>query len=112
MIGTCGLHYFAVHNFDCGADAFRHPDTMKASMVIHLPPEIEAAIAAEAKARGVSVDSIVREALAPFARPLPEEAASGDWDAELESFLDVLPQLPVLPDHALTRENIYTDNGR
>ena len=85
---------------------------MKASMVIHLPPEIEAGIAAEAKSRGVSVDSIVREALAPFAHPLPEETASGDWDAELESVLDVLPQLPVLPDHALTRDSIYTDNGR
>ena len=84
---------------------FRH-------MVIDLPAEIEAAIAAEAKARGVSVDSIVQEALAPFARLLPQEAVSGDWDAELESVLDVLPQLPVLPDHALTREGIYADNGR
>jgi hypothetical protein len=81
-------------------------------MVIHLPPEIEAGIAAEAKSRGASVDSIVREALAPFAHPLSEETASDDWDAELESVLDVLPRLPVLPDHALTRESIYTDNGR
>ena len=96
----------------CSVTSKATPDIMKASMVIHLPPEIEAAIAAEAKARGVSVDSIVREALAPFARPLPREAAPGDRDAELESFLDVLPQLPVLPDHALTRESIYTDNGR
>jgi hypothetical protein len=81
-------------------------------MVIQLPPEVEAAIAAEAKSRGVSVDSLVTDALAAFTRPVPIEASGYDWDAELENVLDTLPQLPILPDNALSRESIYVrDDG-
>lgn len=81
-------------------------------MVIDLPPDIEAAITAEAKSRGVSVVAIIREALAVYASYSPDAAQPRDRDAELEEVLDTLPRLPVLSDRSLTREGIYADNDR
>ena len=79
-------------------------------MLIELPPEIEAGITAEAKARGVSVDTLLRDALSVFVRP--QQKSLNDWDAELEKVIDTLPRLPVLPESALTREGIYEDDER
>ena len=79
-------------------------------MLIKLPPEIEAGITAEAKARGVSVDTLLRDALSGFVRP--QQKSLNDWDAELEKVIDTLPRLPVLPESALTREGIYEDDER
>jgi hypothetical protein len=79
-------------------------------MVVELPPEIETALAAEAKSRGVSVGSLVQQLLAAFAHPSSRKSA-GVWDAEIEAVLDTLPPLPVLPREALSRESMYDDAG-
>lgn len=76
-------------------------------MVIEVPPDIEQALLAEARLRGVPVDSLVQDALAAIARPKKQTA--GDWDTEFEALLDSLPEQRVLPEAALTRETIYGD---
>jgi hypothetical protein len=74
-------------------------------MVIELSPEIEQALIAEARSRGVPLDALIREALAALAlRSAP--SVPGDWDTEIEALLDTLPEMPVLPDRALSREAI------
>jgi hypothetical protein len=78
------------------------------SMVIEVPADIEQALLAEARLRGVPVDSLIHDALAAIARPVLKRTA-GDWDRELEALLDSLPELQVLPEGALTRETMYDD---
>ena len=80
-------------------------------MVIQIPPEIEAAIAEEAKTRGVPVDALIQDALEKFTRRLPGRMPPDDWDAGIEEILDSLPALPVLRASALTRDAIYGEDS-
>ena len=80
---------------------------------IKLPPEIEAQLVAEAKARGLSVEAYVEEILskqiishtAPARRPrTPEEIRA--WLDSLAQFSDKIPPLP----ETISRAWIYQDH--
>jgi hypothetical protein len=64
------------------------------------------------KAQGVSVDSLLRQAVlrtisaAPQADP--EQVSPQQWEKEFGDWLDSFPSLPALSDEAISRESIYT----
>lgn len=66
-------------------------------MTIHLPTNLEQALAEKARAKGVSVESLIVQTLAAAAEPAAQQSGDGS-DAELEALLDALPDLPVLCD--------------
>jgi hypothetical protein len=67
------------------------------SITLHLPPEIEAGLLAEAEARGVSVGNLLQEVIRRFAErdtPVQSPPGTGRWVQEdairLERDLDNL----------------------
>ena len=83
---------------------------------VPLTSEEEAALIAQAKAQGVSVDSLVRKAVLQIissgstltpqpAFPLTAE----EFDKTFDEIADLIPEnVPPLSDAALSRESIYT----
>jgi len=78
-----------------------------------LTPDVAASLAAQAQARGVSLDTYVRNLI-------EEQAAAVDhreqpmtlqpFEAELDALAADLETLPYLPAEALTRESLYQDH--
>ena len=55
------------------------------SITLHLPPDIEAGLLAEAEARGMSVDNLLQEVIRRFAErdaPLQTPDQVGTWEQE------------------------------
>ena len=80
------------------------------TIMLELPPELEARFVAEATAKGVSVGEIVRAYLyhAPPARN-PKHLSADDVERGFEEAADLIPEgLPPLSDEAMSRESIYT----
>ena len=51
------------------------------------------------------------EMLAMYTYRNPEpvrELSQEEWEKELDEFIDLLPQTPILSDEAISRESIYT----
>ena len=83
---------------------------------VTLTSEEEAALLAQAKARGVSVDSLLRKAVLQIIsagretkiQPPPQLSAE-EFDKAFEEIADMIPEsVPPLSDEALSRESIYT----
>jgi hypothetical protein len=74
----------------------------------------EAKLMAKARSEGTTLEDLVRQAIDPLLASVPDEFVQAgerqDWDAELEKVIDTLPELPILPDSALTREGIYAED--
>jgi hypothetical protein len=85
---------------------------MPITVPVNLTPAEEAALAARANAEGVSIESLLHEAvLHPIATGQGEVRAAltaDQWEAELMEWLDSMPDVPSLSDEALSRESIYT----
>ena len=85
---------------------------MAITVPVNLTAAEEAALAARANAEGVSIESLLREAvLNLIAAGQGEDRAglTGDqWETELLQWLDSIPDVPSLSDEALSRESIYT----
>ena len=81
------------------------------SLTIELPPELEAWFRTEACAQGVPLDTLIVEWLARYA-PVQSRKSLETAEAEriLDDLIESLPEMPVLSDEALRRENIY-NNG-
>ncbi len=79
---------------------------------VNLTPAEEAALAARANAEGVSMESLLHDAvlhLIAAGQVEPRAALSvKQWETELMEWLDSSPDMPSLSDEALSRENIYT----
>ena len=82
---------------------------------VSLTPEEEAALVAQAKAQGVSVDSILRKAILQFisasAEPTQQRPQLTEvvFDQAFDEIADTIPEgIPPLSDEALSRESIYT----
>jgi len=82
---------------------------------VQLTSEEEAALIAQAKAEGVSVDSLLRRAVLQIIsantegdRPAPRLNAE-EFEKAFEEIADMIPDgIPSLSDDALSRESIYT----
>jgi hypothetical protein len=84
------------------------------TLTLNLPPQVEQAYLAEAQARGVSIDALVRDVLLER-RPLPVAAdmTPQQWVAEFRAWVHSHSgdDLPLLSDEAISREFIYQDRG-
>jgi hypothetical protein len=84
------------------------------NLTLPLTPAEEAILLAKARSEGTTPERLVLQAIEPFLTAMPEErvrsARRPDWDAELEKMIDTLPEMPILPDTALTREGIYAED--
>lgn len=48
-------------------------------------------------------------AMYTYRNPEPvRELSQEEWEKELDEFIDLLPQTPILSDEAISRESIYT----
>ena len=78
------------------------------TLILKLEPDVEAGLAAMARAKGLSLDLYVLNLLKQFAVPTsgtemtPEQKA-----AAFEQLIEGLPEMPVLSDEAMRRDAIY-----
>jgi len=82
------------------------------SVVIELPPEIEAGLAAQAEARGVPLPEYLRhlleeQALVGAGAILSPAQRAAAWRESVRG----LPYTPPLSDAAISRESIYDARG-
>lgn len=80
---------------------------------VSLTPEEEVAVVAQAKAQGVSVDSLLRKAILQFisasASELRSQMSAEEFDRAFDEIADTIPAgIPPFSDEALSRESIYT----
>jgi hypothetical protein len=85
------------------------------TVTLNLPPNIEQLYFAEAQARGLAVEEVIKETLVaarqrvePSAQLSPEE-----WMRRFKEWSEIPAHasLPVLSDYAMSRESIYEDRG-
>jgi hypothetical protein len=85
---------------------------MAVTVPVPLTAEEETALLAQAKAQGVTVDSLLRQAVLRIISADPpvkqDQFSAEQWEKEFEEWLDSLPSLPTLSDEAISRESIYT----
>jgi hypothetical protein len=81
---------------------------------IQLTEEEQSALLAQAKAEGVSVDSLLRKAVLQIITAAPhglsdQQLSPEDFEKAFEEMAEMIPEnVPTMPDEALTRESIYT----
>jgi len=84
------------------------------TVTLNLPPNVEQAFLAEAQAKGVSLDELVRDLLIALQPSGPAaELSPGEWVREFKAWTrsHASDNLPLLPDEAISRESIYGDRG-
>jgi hypothetical protein len=87
---------------------------MTVTVPVPMSQEEQAALLAQAKAQGVSVDALLRRAvlqLIAAARAVPpqQQLSPEEFEIAFEEMADMIPEnVPPIPDEALSRENIYT----
>ena len=78
---------------------------------LELKPDVEANLAAQARARGVALDTYLQSVIEDLARTQAVHPAKAQ---EVEAALDALAEmgrgLPHLPSSAFSRESIYRDH--
>jgi hypothetical protein len=81
------------------------------TITIPVSQEEQAILADRARAQGVSVDTLLRKVVLQIISAAPDAAMqehNGEqWQKEFEQWIDALPDLPVLPNKALSRESLY-----
>ena len=80
------------------------------AITVDLPPDLEAQLLAEANAKGIPLSEVVKAYL--IRRPVqpsePVQMSPEEWEKAWDELLDSLPDIPTLPDDAISRESIYT----
>ena len=82
------------------------------TVAVPLTSEEEAALIAQAKTQGISVDSLVRKAVLQIISPSSgtEPALTAEeFEKVFDEIAEMIPEdVPLLSDEALSRESIYT----
>jgi hypothetical protein len=79
-------------------------------MSLNLNPDIEARLVALAQAGGVSVEDFLRHVVEEKWSPSPSYKLNPqEWEKQFEEWADSFPESTPIPDHALSRENLYPD---
>lgn len=86
------------------------------TIALNLPPDIEHAYAAAARARGVELADLVMDAVvcgAPQSGADSELLSAEEWVREFRAWAESHAgrNLQVLSDEAMSRESIYADRG-
>jgi hypothetical protein len=84
------------------------------TVILDLPPSIEQAYLAEAHARGLPLEALVREVLmahSATASPQSDEMSPDEWVREFRTWMSshAGDDFPILSDEALSRESIYAE---
>jgi hypothetical protein len=84
------------------------------TVTLNLPPQVEQAYLEVARARGLSLDALVRDVLLerqPF--PATADLAPEQWVDEFRAWVHSHSNddLPLLSDEAISREFIYQERG-
>jgi len=84
------------------------------TVTLNLPPNVEEAFLAEARAKGVSLDELVRDVLLarePSSRGA--ELSPEEWVREFKAWTrsHAEDNLPLLPEEAMSRDFIYGERG-
>ena len=78
---------------------------------LELRPDVEANLAAQARARGVPLDAYLQSVIEDLGRTQPAPPASPqDIEATLDRLAEMGRDLPHLPSSAFSRESIYRDH--
>jgi hypothetical protein len=78
---------------------------------LDLKPEVQEQLLAQARGRGVSLESYVASVLEDRVLPVPRRRPTlEEFEADLEAIAEGTDDSPVLPPEALTREGIYGDH--
>jgi hypothetical protein len=81
-------------------------------VTLDLPPHVERAYLAEAKARGLPLETLMREVLlAQQPSSSDAEMTPEEWVREFKAWTRSHSDLPILSDEAISRESIYGDRG-
>ena len=82
------------------------------AITLNLPPEVEARLAAQARALGLQLNSYVQTLLEQQAGMGRAEKTINleQFEAELDALAQDSDKLPYLPPPALTRESFYQDH--
>jgi hypothetical protein len=82
------------------------------AITLNLPPEVEASLAAQARALGLQLNFYVQTLLEQQAGMGRREQTINveQFEAELDALAQGSDQLPYLPPAALTRETFYQDH--
>jgi hypothetical protein len=82
------------------------------AITLNLPPEVEASLAAQARALGLQLNFYVQTLLEQQAGMGRTEQTIDveQFEAELDALAQGSDQLPYLPPAALTRETFYQDH--
>ena len=81
------------------------------TITLELPPELEARFVAEAKAKGVPVDEVVKAYLIFHSPALhaPKQLTAEEVDSGLDEAAGLIPEgIRPLSDEAMSRDSIYT----
>jgi hypothetical protein len=80
-------------------------------IILELPPEVEADLAAQAEARGLELDEYLESLLKQHAAmKYPDELSLQEFEVELDALARGSEKLPYLPPDALPRESYYRDH--
>ena len=75
---------------------------------LELKPDVEAGLAAEAQARGLSLEAYLEQVIQDHAISVP--VLSGEaWEKEFDAWVNSFPDTPVLSDEAISRDSLYPD---
>ncbi|MBI1791451.1 MAG: hypothetical protein HYR60_28315 [Acidobacteria bacterium] len=81
------------------------------TITLELPPELEARFVAEARAKGIPVEEVVKTYLIDHAPPVRtlKQLTAEEVDSGLDEAADLIPEgIGPLPDEAMNRDHIYT----
>jgi hypothetical protein len=84
------------------------------TVTLNLPPQVEQAYLAEAQARGLPLEEVVREVLVAARPATPaSELSPEEWVCEFREWTESHRglNLPILSDEDISRESIYADRG-
>jgi len=84
------------------------------TVTLNLSPEKEAALAAQAQERGLSLEQWMTEVAEQFVQPASiahlQKTNPKEWARQFRAWADSHnPNTPVLSDEAMSRESIYPD---
>lgn len=79
-------------------------------MTIDLDPDVEARLVALARDSGVSVEAFLQHVIEEKSGMVARRRLSAkEWSSEFEQWADSFPDVPPIPDDALSREHLYPD---
>lgn len=79
-------------------------------MGINLRTDLEERLTTLASANGLSVDAFIQQVIdEKSAVTSPRRLSPDEWAHQFEAWADSFPQVALIPDEALNRENLYPD---